>query len=502
MLEKTLKGKYQWAIVCVLFLAACGVKWYYMAQQHYYVNLPDQLPGAYNLAESYGIGTLLYQIFPGCNYTLGLGRPFFTTLLYILTFKLFGYQPQVTWIMGIIVGSLLAPLYFLVISAMINVEVALVSSLMLLWMNNYILQSIRLGTIIPGILFIVGALLAVVRFYRRGGVGYLYLSGCLISMSVFCRYENVILVPVFVGYEYLFDKEKKLFSKLMFGLLCAGSSLYILFCDYHVFGDPFHMIRTQSMAAFHHPHSMPVQMTKAFEIVGGLLSKLFSPWLWGAAAAGMVVMIVRYRLRALWLFLGALSLPLFLVYKVKTAALDIIEDYFFLLALIALPVGLECVRALFVRLGRRRSYGMIALGVVAFCSIVSFHRSNAQPPDLRLQYSHELARLFEALKCIPATSTLYIDDDLTLPRSPPQMMLAHLSRNPEKYRYYSGKADPQRYPCTPEKTEPPEMEYYLLTAEDKTSKAPKREGIKVRDYRAYGFDGLALYRITRSQNEK
>ena len=321
-------------------------------------------------------------------------------------------------------------------------------------------------------------------------MGYLYLSGCLISMSVFCRYENAILVPVFVGYEYLFDKERKLFSKLMFGLLCAGSSLYILFCDYHVFGDPFHMIRTQSMAAFHHPHSMPVQMTKAFEIVGGLLSKLFSPWLWGAAAAGMVVMIVRYRLRALWLFLGALSLPLFLVYKVKTGTLDFREDYLFLLALIALPVGLECVRALFVRLGRQRSYGMIALGVVAFCSMVSFHRSNALPSDSRLQYPHELIRLFEVLKCIPATSALYMDNDLIRPGFIPQMMLAHLSRNPEKYLYY------------PEKTEPPEMEYYLLTAEDKTSKVPKREGIKVRDYRAYGFDGLALYRITRSQNEK
>ena len=79
-----------------------------------------------------------------------------------------------------------------------------------------------------------------------------------------------------------------------------------------------------------------------------------------------------------------------------------------------------------------------------------------------------------------------MDNDLIRPGFIPQMMLAHLSRNPEKYLYY------------PEKTEPPEMEYYLLTAEDKTSKAPKREGIKVRDYRAYGFDGLALYQIGRA----
>ena len=156
MLEKILKGKYRWVIVCVLFLAACGIKWCYMAQQYYYVILSDELPGAYNLAESYSIKVLLPRIFSACDGTLGSVRPNFTKLLYILTFKLFGYQPQVAWIMGIIVGSLLAPLYFLVISAMINVEVALVSSLMLLWMGNYIWQSVTLTTIIPGILFIVG----------------------------------------------------------------------------------------------------------------------------------------------------------------------------------------------------------------------------------------------------------------------------------------------------------------------------------------------------------
>ncbi|MFA5391719.1 MAG: glycosyltransferase family 39 protein, partial [Candidatus Omnitrophota bacterium] len=481
-----LKGKYQWAIVCVLFLAACGVKWYYLAQQYYYVVFSDELVGAYNLSESYGIKTLLHQIFLECNYTLGHARPFFTMLLYILTFKLFGYQPQVWWTMGIIVGSLLAPLYFLLISAMINVEVALASSLILLWMSNYIWQSMALTAIIPGILFIVGALLAAVRFYQRGGLGYLYLSGCLISMSVFCRYENAILVPAFVGYQCLFDKERKTFSNIIvYGLLCASSSFYILFCNYTCFnGDPFHMIRMQSAATVHLVHSVPVRMTEAFEIVGQLLLRLLTPWLWGAAAAGMVVMIMRYRLRALWLFLGMLPLELLLIYKIKTASLDFSEGYFFLLALIALPVGLECVRALFVRLGHRRSYGMIALGVVALCSIVSFQRFNAMHSDGRLNYTHELIRLFEALKCIPATSALYIDDDLTLPGYSPQMMLAYLSRNPEKYRYYSGKADPQRYPCTPGKTEPPEMEYYFLTAEDKTGEAPKREGIKVRDYRA------------------
>jgi len=321
-------------------------------------------------------------------------------------------------------------------------------------------------------------------------------------MSVFCRYENALLVPAFVGYEFLFDKEGRSSSKLTYGLLCAGSSLYILFCNYHVFGNPFFMIQTQTLAALHNPHSLPVSMTEAFKIVGRLLSNLFSPWLWGAALAGIAVMIARYRLKALWLFLGVLPLELFLIYKIKTATLDIFEEYFFLLALIALPVGLEFVRTVFIKSGFRQSSGILALGVVAFCSIVSFHQVNVLRADSQSSYAPELSRLLETLKHIPATSALYIDDDFTLPGFSTNMILASLSRNPEKFRYYSGKPAPQKYRNAPEKTEPPEMEYYLLTVKDKTGKMPGREEDIVWDYGVCGFDDFALYHITRSENKK
>ncbi|MFH1208773.1 MAG: hypothetical protein V1673_04370 [Candidatus Omnitrophota bacterium] len=485
-MEKILKNRYQWAIVCALFLTACGVKLYYVAQQHYYVFFSDDLPGSYNLAETQGIHQVFRRIFACCDYTLGSVRPFFTTVLYFLTFKWFGYQPQVAWIMGILVGSLLVPLYFWAITAMISVEVALASSLILVWMSNYIWQSITLTSILCGVLFIVGALLAAARYYRGRGVGYLYLAGCLISLSVFCRYENAILVPAFVGYEYLFDKERKFFPKLVYGLLCAGSSLFILYCNYHVFGDPFHMIQLQITAASLSHNTMPISLAKAFRIVWELQLKLLNPWLWGAAVAGMIGMVVRYRWRALWLFSGVLSLPLYLIYKIKTGTLDHYEDYFFLWALIALPVGLECVGALFTGLGRRKSYGVMALGVVALCAIHSFHRSS-EWDTIRWNYSDKIIRLVDVLKGIPATAVLYIDDDLNRADPDPfyvQQVLFYLERNPWKYLYFSGK------------TEPMETEYYLLTTADKAGQLPQGRGVKVRDYRECGYDGVVLYRFS------
>jgi len=481
-----LKGKYPWMFVGVLFLIACGVKWFYLAQQHYYVVLSDELFGAYNFAENYDVPLMLQRIFPPyCDCSLGSVRPFFTTLLYFLTLKGFGFQPQVMWVLGILVGSLLVPLYFLVIGAMINVEVALASSLMLSWMSNYIGQSVALSTILPGILFTVGALLAAVRYHQKGGVGYLLLAGGLVSMSVFCRYENAVLVPAFIGYEYLFDKGRPWLRKSVFGLLCAGSSLYILFCNYHKTGDPFHAIRQQNLTAFHCSPNPPILWSRAFEIVGGLLLKLWGPFVWGAAITGMGLMIVRHKLKALWFFLGALSLPLFLIYKVKQGSLDYLENYFFLLALVALPVGLECVRGLVSRAADRRGYGMIALGMIVLCSIYSFHRFHEQPPASQAYYSGPI-RVTEDLKNVPATAALYIDDDLGRCGFECQTMLVYLRRNPIRYQYYPGR------------TRPPEKEYYLLTKKNFLGKTAQGEGVKARDYRADGCDDLALYRMTRT----
>ena len=490
MPEKTLKGKSLWGTALALFVAACGVKWFYLAQQHYYMVLSNELPGSYDLAKTFEIKDLLRRLFISCDYTLGSCRPFFTNLLYILTFKGFGYEPQVVLVMGVLVGSLLVPLFFLAVNALINVEVALAASVILVWMTNYICQSIVLTTILPGILFIVGALLAAVRYHRKGGIGYLCLSGCLISMSVFCRYENALLLPVFVGYEFFFDQKGGFFSRLIYGLLCASSSLYILYCNYHLHGDFFYIIRLQTAAALMARDVVPVSWAKAFEMGWELLLGLMGlgPLPWVAAVAGAVFMIKRHKFRALWMFLGVLLLLLFQINQNNTFGLS--GDHFFLSALVALPLGLECVRAFFSGVGRRRIWGVIALGVVVVCCAGSYYRENLQRFSLLLKDSRKEVRLTETLKMIPGGTALYLDDDLNRFGLATQTVLVYLKRDPLKFQYVPGQ------------TKPSEKEYYLLTLDSHKGNVPIMKAVKVRDYGAYGFEGVVLYRVTQSPDGK
>lgn len=483
------KGPWLLVTGAALFIVACAVKWYYLAQQHYYIRLSDEAFGAYDFAGAAELGTLLKRIFLSCDYTLGSCRPFFTNLLYILTFNKFGYEPQAAFTMGILVGSLLIPLYFLAVRALVNAEVALAATAILMWMTNYVYQSIALTTILPGVLFITGALLAAIHYHRGGGAGYLYLSGALLGMSVFCRYENAFLLPAFLGYELFFDKRRNLFSKLLYGLVCASSGLFICWCNDRLSGDPFHVIWRHIEEAHRCRNAVPVTWAKAFEMVWELLRRLLDPLLWWGGAIGMILMIKRHGLKALWLFSGASVLPLFLIYKIKTGTLDFHEDYFFLLPLMGLPAGLECVRAVFTGLGRRRFYGMMALGAAAVFFILLFCRVNRTPPYSRYYYPPELIRLTEDLKRIPAAEILYIENVINQPGLYIQDVLAYLKRDPKKYAYLAGANEPR------------ERKYYLLTWEDLRGKVPLKEAAKVRDYSAYGYPGLTLYHVTRVVNE-
>ena len=498
MPEKTLKEKYLWGMALVLFVAACGVKWFYLAQQHYYIRLDAEALGAYDIAKTFPLEMLLRRLFLGCDYNLGSARPFFTNLLYILTYKGFGYEPRVVLTLGILVGSLLIPLYFLAAAALVNVEVALSASVILTWMPHYVYPCMALNTVIPGILFITGALLAAVRYHKGGGIGFLYLSGCLASMSVFCRFENVLLLPAFVGYEWLFDKKGRFSSKFVYGLLCAGSGFFILCCDYRCRGNPFFAMQWQSWTMSQPQNAVPrVPMTMAIEVVWGFLRTLLGlgPLPWVAAVAGMILMIKRYKFRALCLFLGALILPLFLAYKINMGTLDRAgESCFLLFPLIALSLGLECVRGFFSGLGRRRLFGIAAVGLVAVFFVFSCHPASVRPLNGRWYYPPKLMRLTEALKGIPATSVLYIDNVVSQPPEFQAMeVLPYVNRNPQKYVSGIGGRGG---------IDPEEKEYYLLTMEGFLGKLPKEDVVKVRDYRAFGYEGLVLYRVTRSREGK
>lgn len=478
------RNSYSWVVSILFFFAACGAKWVLLAKQGYYIRLSDELPGAYHLASIYSLRELLIQVFGECNCTLDSVRPFFTAMLYIVTFKVFGFTAQAALILGVILGSFLVPLYYWIIRAVVNLEVAIFSSLILLSMSNYICQSLALTTILPGIIFIVGALLAANRFYGGRGRGYLYLSGFLLSMSVFCRYENTLFVPVFLGYCYLFDKKESQASKLLYGLLCAGSSLYILYCNYRLYGNFFHMMRLQSLVMHQTGMRPPVHLMEAYGLLWDMLSGLLQAWVWWAAAGGAILMTLRYRLRAMWFLGGMLFWTGALVYKLREGTLDINADYFLLLALVALPTGLECLRAFFVKIGSKKIYGAFALGIAAITMIYSFWGINLQKLDPRLKYPHHFVRLTEDLKRIPVTSALYVDSSLSQKECDFQSVLTYLKRDPQKYIYYFGR------------TNPLEKEYYFLTRDDQINRVHKKESVKMREYRGFGPKSFVLYRIT------
>jgi len=252
-------------------------------------------------------------------------------------------------------------------------------------------------------------------------------------------------------------------------------------------------VRTQTAAALLGRNALPISLARAFVNVWELLLKLMGlgPLPWAAAVAGMILMIKRHKFKAMWMFLGVLLLPLFLTNEVKKDTFGLDENHFFLLALVALPMGGECIRTVFAGLGRRRIYGVLALGVVTVFSIVSFYRTYGalSPSDTDLYYSPKLMRLTEALKGISASKVLYIDSAVNGPGFFIQEVLVYLKRNPG------------RYVREPGGTEPREKEYYLLAKEGSLGMGPKEKVVKVRDYRDYGYDGLALYRVTKPRDK-
>lgn len=464
---------------------ACLVKWYYLAYHNYYVILSNEVPGSYHLAVTHSLQDLANRIFLRYDYTLGSVRPFFTTLLYAFTFKGFGCGAPTALTLGILVGSLLVPLYFFAVRALVNIPVAWAATAILLWMTNYVYQSIALTTILPGILFITGALLALIRYHRGGSAGYLYLSGAFLSLSVFCRYENALLLPAFVGYEILFDKRGSFSNKLFYALLCASSSLWILYCDFRLTGNVLNAIRRQTATALQYRHTLPCSWQAAFESTFSLMGKLLSPWLWWLAPAGMITMISRHRIKAVWFLAGALIPSFFITYKIKTGAIELLADYLLLVSLVGLPLALECVRAFSAKCVRQKIFVGAVLGAAAFFLIMSFHRSNG-PLFYKTQwyYSPEAVRLTEDLRKIPKGEALYLDWGLFPAKVFVQDVLVYLKRDPQRY-LYRGEGMPP----------PPEASYYLLISEEQIDSVSARDIVSIKDYSSIGLKGIALYQV-------
>jgi len=226
----------------LLFVVACLTKWFYLAQQNYYIALSDEMPGAYNLAANNSIPEILERIFVHYNYTLGSCRPFLTEFLYTLAFKLCGFHPSSVFLLGILFSGLLVPLYYFIIARLFSQEIALFSSFVLIFTSNYVWQSLAFSTVIPGIIFLALALAFAVNYYRKPSFYKLFLSGLSLTISVFSRYENALFIPFLILYNFLFDKKTRLSLKALYWFICLASSIYICGCNLKVHGNLFYAI--------------------------------------------------------------------------------------------------------------------------------------------------------------------------------------------------------------------------------------------------------------------
>lgn len=62
MKKRISKGKLLWGTAGILFLAACAVKWYYLAQQHYHVRLAAEALITFDMVDRVPFAILLKKI--------------------------------------------------------------------------------------------------------------------------------------------------------------------------------------------------------------------------------------------------------------------------------------------------------------------------------------------------------------------------------------------------------------------------------------------------------
>jgi len=469
----------------LLFVIASLTKWFYLAQQNYYIALSDEMPGAYNLAANSSVIEILRQIFISYNYTFGSMRPFLTEFLYTLAFKLGGFRPNSVFLLGILLGSLLVPLYYFIIARLLSQEIALFSAFVLIFMGNYVWQSLTLTTVIPGTIFLALTLVFATNHYKKHSFWKLFLSGFFLAMSVFSRYENALFIPFFIFYNLLFDKKTKISLKAVYWLICLSSSIYICVCNLKIHGNPLYFIDKQSVNALKDVGS-GIGFLKAGLKVWEMLRLLLVWPIWALGLGGICVALLKYKKRALVIISAFFVFLAVLSYKTAKGTLPPgipNHNYFFILALFILPLAFEFSKTASLAVFKKNISSHIFLGLIAGLLVFRFHHDNLMLDDYTLKYPKELVGITEDLKSIPYSYPLYIGDDLH-----GFSMLFYLGRNPAQTIYWGeGKLGEQKIN---------EKSFYLLIAKDRVSKVIGEKKVLVKDYRKLG-----LYKIDNFINE-
>ncbi len=264
----------------LIFILACVTKWFYLAYRNYYIALPDSLPTAYLVAKQYSIVEILKRLFLDYDYKFMeyVDRPFVVSFLYIIGFKLGGFYPRTVFLLNIFFSSLLTPLYYLIIQQLLNTEVALFSSLSLLFLTNHIQQSLALNSILTGIVFLAFSLLFIIDYYISHRLWKLYLSGLFLAISSLCRVELVLFIPFFILYNLLFDRKAKGYLRIIYWVIRLSGITYICLSNFKLSGNPFLFIDNQNIAGLSGLGG-PIGFLKASILVRNILSNKFAGWL-------------------------------------------------------------------------------------------------------------------------------------------------------------------------------------------------------------------------------
>lgn len=465
----------------LLFSLSCLIKWFYLAYRNYYITFSDTLVPAYVSTRQFAIMQLLKKLFIDCNYyCLGdSSRPFVTALLYVFGFKLIGLYPHTLFLLNIFFSSLLIPLYYLIIRKLLGAAVALFSSLSLTFLPNYIQQGLNLTGQMTGVIFLALSFLFAVNYYQRGQYHRLYLSGFFLTLSNLCRYEYILFVPFFVLYNLIFDKKIRIYTRVMYCLICLSGIIYLCLGNFNFYGDPFAIIHIQNINA--NNDGIPkLGFLKANLRLWDTLS-MFAGRLVLMMGIGGVYFVAK-KDKALPLIFPFLVFLGFLLYKLANGTMYAGQDYFFILFLFIIPMAFWFLRTISLINAKDNVYLYISLAVMAGLLIYQFHKSNLFIEDNRLGYPQRLIRLTEDLKNIPCNYPLYVFSDYGFISAPEgQAMLFYLKRNPAGYLCnFEGKIK--------------EKNFYFLIPEEKALKIiGKKE--KLRDYNYLGYKGLSLYKI-------
>jgi hypothetical protein len=457
----------------LLFFFACVVKWFYLNQQGYYINFCDDMPGAYYDAKEFTIMQLIKKYF-----TFGLvasSRPFVGSFLYVLSFKLGGFQPVSLFLLGILIGSLLVPLYYLLISKLFNAETALFSSLILIFMTNYVMQSLALTAVIPGIIFLALSLIFATDHYKSYRLWKLYLSGFFLSMSVLCRIENALFVPFFILYNLVLDRQTKNYSKLIYWIIALSSSAYICLCSFKQSGDLLSFIYEQGKNAYRDTR-YGMGLLKASLAVWTMLQKIIVWPIWALGIGGIFLMVIKHKKRSLFIISGLFVFIAPLLYKIARGTLCLNDIHFLTPSLFIIPVALEFLRTTSLILLKKKIYSYIFPGLTTLLLIFKFNNGNLIF-DQNYRYPKELIKITEELKNIPPILPFYVDNVYFS-----YSFLFYLKRTPYQNIYAKGKLDWQIIE---------DKIFYILIPKDKISQSPWDKKLLVKDYNVFG-----LYKVT------